>query len=142
MEEYLIENELISENHHGNRKKRSTQTLVSELHDLAVEKMNKKEDVVIMALDQTKAYKIISHSILKAKLRLIGFSETAMELIDSYLDERKQFVEVNGKQSEILLVGPRSSSQGSTLSGFFYLVYTLDLPHLFHSKHHSPSEDR
>ena len=49
-------------------------------------------------------------------------------MIMSYLSERKQAVYINGNTSDTLLTGPYSVSQGSILSGNFYLIYTLDIP--------------
>ena len=60
----------------------------------------------------------------------------------SYLNERKQYVQVQYAKSDCLTIGPRSVVQGSTLSGVFYLIYMLDLPYISHETIHEPEEYR
>ena len=107
-----------------------------------IENYNKNKDTVIIALDQSKAYQIIAHRILLRKLKVIGFSNQTNEQMQSYLEDRHQFVEINGTLSETLPIGPFSVSQESIPSGLLYQIYTLDLPLLFHERNRNPMENR
>ena len=49
--------------------------------------------------DYTKVYDTVNHSILIDKLKKYGVSGTANNLINSYLDNRIQYVEVNNERS-------------------------------------------
>ena len=140
--QHLKSNGLVGHQHHGAVKGMSTQTLVTELQDLLVEDRNKGLESFLIALDQSRAYDIVSHEILIEKLEVIGFKPQAVKIMKSFLGERKQFVQVDGFRSESLLLGPQSVIQGSTLSCALYLIYILDLPEIFHETKHSPAEYR
>ena len=47
---------------------------------------------------------------------------------------------LQGHDSDVLVTGPQSVIQGSTLSGVLYLLYILDLPSIFHNGRHNPQE--
>ena len=61
-------------------------------------------------------------------------------MMHSFLSQRRQLVQLESARSEILLTGPYSVIQGSTLSCILYLTYILDMPQLFHTKLHTPQE--
>ena len=128
MMKHLLDNNLIHPNHHGSVKNHSTQTLVLDLHDRLVEALETGEEVALLQLDQSKAYDLISHHILLEKLRILKFSEKTILTIQSYLHERRQYVQIENADSDVLLVGPKSVTQGSTLSCLFYLIFILDIP--------------
>ena len=80
---------------------------------------------------------MIDHGILKGKLQQIGIHKESIDMIMNYLHNRKQYVEVNSNQSEILLTGNCSVSQGSVLSGLLYIIYTLDMHQQLHKIRHN-----
>ena len=121
---------------------KSTQTLVTELHDLMIEDSSNNQDAVLLILDQSKAYNIVSHEILLAKLKAIGFKSPALGLMSSYMEGRRQFVQLEGVRSEILATGPHSVIQGSTLSCILFLIFILDMPEIFHERRHTPAEQQ
>ena len=73
--------------------------------------------------------------LLLGKLEACGIRDDALNLLASYLADRKQTCQVNGKQS-----GLRSIScgipQGSILGPLFFLVYINDMPNCL--KHTTP----
>ena len=140
--QHLKDNDLIAPQHHGSVKGKSTQTLVTELHDLLMEDLETGQESVLLVLDQSKAYYCVSHEILLDKLTMIGFQPQAAEIMSSFLSSRKQFVQIEGKISEKLDIGPNSVIQGLTLSCILFLIYILDMPVIFHSKSHKPEEYR
>ena len=85
---HLEFNKLISHHHHSSVKGRSTQTLVTELHDSLVENFNTGEDTALIVLDQSKAYNVVDHYILLQKLKMIGFTNQALKIMESFLKER------------------------------------------------------
>ena len=105
---YMVENDLINPNHHGNVKGKSMQTIVTEIVDKLIEALDNKQEAAVIATDQSKAYDIISHSILKKKLEIMGLGNDAMELMDNYLKGRKQYVQIDGVNSEVLSTKDRS----------------------------------
>ena len=69
---------------------------------------------------------------------MIGFSKDLIELMTSYVFNRKQYMEVNGTLSEILVTNAISVTQDFTLSGFLYQVFILNISMLFHKISHKP----
>ena len=142
MSKHMEQNELVDQSHHGAVKNKSTQTLMSELHDKLMEDdLNEKESILLI-LDQSKAYNVIPHDILLRKLEALGYQPQALKMMESFLANRKQLVQLEGARSGLLACGPRSVIQGSTLSCILYMVYILDMPQLFHTKRHEPREHR
>ena len=54
------------------------------------EALDVKESVVVAAVDVSKAFDSVRHSLLLAKLKAHGFSTTATNLIREYLKERRR----------------------------------------------------
>ena len=80
-------NALITHSHHGSVKKKSTQSLVSELHDSILQDLTHVTETAILILDQSKAYDVVSHVTLIRKLRAIGFLPQAIMIMTSFLDQ-------------------------------------------------------
>ena len=140
--DHLKENNLVPHGHHGALKGKSTQSLISEVHDILIENMANDEESALIILDQSKAYELVCHEILLKKLEVIGFKTKAVELMRNFLSERKQYVQIEGVKSDKLLIGPYSVIQGSTLSCALFLIYILDMPNIFHVSPHPPEEQR
>ena len=140
--EHLENNEIISHSHHGSVRGKSTQTLLIEVYDKLLENLHNEKDSALILLDQSKAYDLVDHPILLLKLQALGLKGKTLQLMENFLQERKQYVQVQGFDSPKLLIGPQSVVQGSTMSCMLYLLYILDLPTLFHNERHTPDEQR
>ena len=131
--DYLEGKKIISPNHHGGRKLKSTITAATTLVDEWADDIEKNHHKAILLLDQSAAFDTICHSILVNKLKILGFDSHATQYMENYLSNRNQIVEIDGVKSNNLFTGPFSVVQGSTLSCLLYLIYTLDLPTVYHS---------
>ena len=61
--------------------------------------LDKGEDVCTIFMDLSKAFDSKNHDLLLAKLKAYGFSENALKLICSYLNDRWQEVQIDNNFS-------------------------------------------
>ena len=108
-----------------------------EIHHQLIRARAEGKVAAVIAMDQSAAFDVIDHAILKRKLIHIGIEAGSVELIMEYLFNRKQQVINNTNTSDILLTGECSVSQGSLLSGLLYIIYTLDMHEQLHPIKHS-----
>ena len=88
--------------------------------------MDKMETPFSIFIDLSKAFDTLNHSILLDKLHFYGFIGSAHDLIKSYLDDRKQYVDFNGTVSDSLTINT-GVPQGSILGPLLFLIYMNDI---------------
>ena len=76
---------------------------------------------ITIFMDLSKAFDTLNHDILIYKLKAYGLSETALKVMQSYLTNRKQYVEIDNTQStknDITVCVP----QGSILGPLLFII--------------------
>ena len=132
MFEYFEENSLIHPSHHAYRPLHSTTTALIEMIDNWAEAYENEEISAVVMYDQSAAFDVCDHEILKNKLNIYGLQEGALLWISSYLENRKQCVYIEGAFSSILELGEAGVPQGGNLSPLLYNIYCSDLPEAIH----------
>ncbi|RWS22087.1 rna-directed dna polymerase from mobile element jockey-like protein, partial [Leptotrombidium deliense] len=89
---FLEQNNLIFEKQYGFRKNLSTSDALLAIHHKIISSRNAGYYVSMLQLDLTDAFGSVSHDILLSKCKKLGFSKSAIKLIQSYLFNRKQYI--------------------------------------------------
>ena len=128
MQQYFSDNKIIPEQHHGGLKNHSTITAMASLDHSHKILKEKHKHTLIMTTDLSAAFDTVDHTILLKKLKFYGISNSASDLLESFLFNRRTFVEIQGYRSEEIQSSPCSVIQGSILSGFLYTLYSIEIP--------------
>ena len=78
-------------------------------------------------VDLSAAFDLVDHGLLVKKLEVMGFNQNAVAWFRSYLADRQQCVQIDGKFSEFRNVDT-GVPQGSVLGALLYILYVNELP--------------
>lgn len=124
---HLDFNKLLYEHQYGFQSNKSTLHSLAHLTNFVSKELNDRKYVVGVFLDLKKAFDVVSHDILLAKLKHMGVRNRALDWFASYLEGRSQRVDINGNLSSNKLIDI-SVIQGSILGPILFLCYINDLP--------------
>ena len=113
------------DNQYGFRKEHSMEFVTLELTDRILTCTDNKEIPINIYLDLSKAFDALDHSILIDKLEFYGIKGVALDLFKNYLTNRKQYVEFEEAQSDMLNIST-GVPEGSILGPLLFIIYIND----------------
>jgi exonuclease III len=123
---YFTENDLFFDGQYGFRKEHSTEHAVTELVDRIYDNLDSGKLSLAIFLDLSKAFDMLNHKILLAKLQHYGVTGTSLNWFASYLSERKQFVSFQNYNSNYIEI-TTGVPQGSILGPLLFIIFMNDI---------------
>ena len=99
MKKYFSEEKLLSTFQSAYTKNHSTGTVLLDITDFVFESFDKGEIVILVLLDYSKAFDCANHELILAKCKALGFQESALQLLSSYLSNRSQKIKIDEDES-------------------------------------------
>ena len=103
---HIKSNNIITEEHHGGFENHSTMTAKAILDYYSTKATDTDDQGVLLSTDLSAAYDTVDHVILIEKLKYYGFKGKELKLMESYLEKRMAYVQIDISKSKIMEFGP------------------------------------
>ena len=124
---HLDANDVLYPKQFGFRKHHSTTDAILCLFGDLLPCLDRKSMLVSIFIDLKKAFDTVPHELILAKLEKIGVRDTELCWFKSYMNNRRQFVQIGNSKSEVtnMRIGVQ---QGSLLGVLLFQLLINDLP--------------
>ena len=124
--QFFSEKKLLYKSQYGFRTEHSTEFAAVEVVDRILTEMDQMNTPINVFLDLSKAFDTLDHEILLEKLLYYGIKGVSLKLMESYLTNRKQYVNIDGTCSEMSTLNT-GVPQGSILGPLLFIIYINDI---------------
>ena len=141
MKKYFSEEKLLSTFQSAYTKNHSTGTVLLDITDFVFESFDKGEIVILVLLDYSKAFDCANHQLILAKCKALGFQESALRLLSSYLSNRSQKIKIDEDESNWCKL-INGVPQGSILGPLLFTILLNDIKDVInYCRHHCYADD-
>ncbi len=137
---YIDQQTLLASSISGFRKCHSTSTVLLRIRDDILHSMKRGEVTLMVLADYSKAFDTVKFKTILMKMHAMGFSKKFLFWVFDYLCNRRQFVQIDVKSSEMGKV-EFGVPQGSILGPIFFNLYVADLHETIQCPCHQYADD-
>ena len=133
---YLTKNSLFDPNQSAYKANHGCITALLKITDDILDSIDDSEVSILTLLDFSRAFETVNHRLLIEKLRILGFTQDAIDWVLSYLTDRHQKVVVNNGSSPWVKI-KNGVQQGSILGPILFNILVSDMRQFveFNSSH-------
>lgn len=137
---YLCDSNILNNHQSGFRPEHSTASALAHVLDEILAGCDGNMVTAMVLLDYSKAFDTINHEVLYAQFKYYGFHFKAINLIKSYLSNRRQMVCIGNTYSSSLFL-QNGVPQGSILGPLFFIIYTTEILNRIKVPFHAYADD-